>query len=148
MGNNTIKNHLVLHICEDILDHGVPENMNSAYAESAHIPLSKMTARNTQKRAKTFTKQAAEQYVENLAISSAVYDVECDDAMVMGRSGAAAEDRNTPAEKWKVGGRRFTISFPFGDEHPSFEWFRKSPGDNPNGSPCSRGQCITSRSIF
>ena len=49
MGNNTIKNHLVLHICEDILDHGVPENVNSAYAESAHIPLSKMTARNTKK---------------------------------------------------------------------------------------------------
>jgi hypothetical protein len=61
MGTNTIKNHQVLHICEDILDHGVPENVNSAYAESAHIPLSKMTARNTQKRAKTFTKQAAEQ---------------------------------------------------------------------------------------
>jgi len=77
MGNNTIKNHLVLHIYEDILDHGVPENVNSAYAESAHIPLSKMTARNTQKRAKTFTKQAAERYVENLAISSAVYDMEC-----------------------------------------------------------------------
>ena len=44
MGNNAIKNDLVLHICKDILDHGVP-----AYAESAHIPLSKMTARNTQK---------------------------------------------------------------------------------------------------
>ncbi|KAI2496210.1 hypothetical protein MHU86_18305 [Fragilaria crotonensis] len=86
MGNNTIKNHLVLHICEDILDHGVPENVNSAYAESAHIPLSKMTARNTQKRAKTFTKQAAERYVENLAISSAVYDMECDHAS-MAREG-------------------------------------------------------------
>ena len=49
MGNNTIKNHLVLQIWEDILDHGVPENVNNAYAESAHIPLSKMTARNTQK---------------------------------------------------------------------------------------------------
>jgi hypothetical protein len=39
MGNNTIKNHLVLHICKDILGHGVPENMNSAYAESVHIPV-------------------------------------------------------------------------------------------------------------
>ncbi|KAI2493083.1 hypothetical protein MHU86_21467 [Fragilaria crotonensis] len=39
MGNNTIKTHLVLHLCEDILDHGVPENVNSSYAESAHIPL-------------------------------------------------------------------------------------------------------------
>ncbi len=49
MGNNTIKDHLVLRMCEDIFDHGVPENVNSANAESAHIPLSKMTARNTQK---------------------------------------------------------------------------------------------------
>ncbi len=39
MGNNTIKTHLVLHLCEDILDHGVPENVNCSYAESAHIPL-------------------------------------------------------------------------------------------------------------
>ena len=53
----------------------MPENVNSAYAKSAHIPLSKLTARNTQKRAKTFTKQAAERYVENLAISSAKYDI-------------------------------------------------------------------------
>ena len=51
----------------------------------------------------------------------------------MGRSGAPEENRNTPAEKWKVGGRRFTISYPLGDAHPSFEWFCKSPGDNPNG---------------
>jgi hypothetical protein len=41
MTNNTIKRHLVLHICEDILDHGVPDNVNSAYAESAHISLAK-----------------------------------------------------------------------------------------------------------
>jgi hypothetical protein len=30
MGNNTIKTHLVLHLCEDILDYGVPENVNSS----------------------------------------------------------------------------------------------------------------------
>ncbi len=49
MGSNTIKTHPVLHhLSEDILDHGVLDNVNSAYAESAHIPLSKITARNTQ----------------------------------------------------------------------------------------------------
>ncbi|KAI2511656.1 hypothetical protein MHU86_2722 [Fragilaria crotonensis] len=78
MGNNTIKTHLVLHLCEDILDHGVPDNVNSVYAESSHIPMSKLTSRNTQKRAKTFTKQAAERLVENLAISLAWCDMECD----------------------------------------------------------------------
>jgi hypothetical protein len=96
MANNTIKNHLVLHLSEDILDHGVPENVNSAYAESAHIPLSKLTARNTQKRAKTFTKQAAERYVENLAISSAKYDMQQDDLAMW----AGLEDSNTPGQ-WK-----------------------------------------------
>jgi hypothetical protein len=65
MGTNTIKTHLVLHICEDMLDHGVPQNVNSAYAESAHIPLAKDTARKTQRRTSSFTKQAALRYVEN-----------------------------------------------------------------------------------
>ena len=45
-------------LCKDILDHGVPDNVNSAYAESAHITLAKITSRNTQKRAISFTKQA------------------------------------------------------------------------------------------
>ena len=68
MLNNTIKMHLVLHIAEDILNFGVPENVNSAYAESAHIPISKETTKDTQKRPKTFTLQMACRYVENLAI--------------------------------------------------------------------------------
>ncbi|KAI2491070.1 hypothetical protein MHU86_23514 [Fragilaria crotonensis] len=78
MGNNTIKTHLVLHLCEDILDHGVPENVNSSYAESAHIPLAKVTSRNTQKRAVSFTKQAAHRYVENLVVSLASADMDTD----------------------------------------------------------------------
>jgi hypothetical protein len=72
----------------------VPENVNSAYAESAHIPLSKMTAQNTQKRAKTFTRQAAEQYVENLAILSAVYDMERDHASMANRKSATHQQRS------------------------------------------------------
>ncbi|KAI2511185.1 hypothetical protein MHU86_3150 [Fragilaria crotonensis] len=75
MTNNTIKKHLVLHLCEDILDHGVPDNVNSAFAELAHIPLAKMTSRNTQKRAISFTKQAAHRYVENIVVSLASADV-------------------------------------------------------------------------
>lgn len=69
MKNNTIKMHLVHHIASDILDFGVPQNMNSAFAESAHIQTSKVTAQNTQRRPDTFTLQAAERYVENLAIA-------------------------------------------------------------------------------
>jgi hypothetical protein len=33
-------------IGEDILNFGVPENVNSAYAESAHIPISKVISKN------------------------------------------------------------------------------------------------------
>jgi hypothetical protein len=61
--------HLVLHIHEDILNFGVPEVMNSAYAESSHRPIAKFTVRNTQKRHKSFTFQAANRYVENLSIA-------------------------------------------------------------------------------
>ena len=68
MGNTTIKTHLVLHMEEDILNSGVPEVMNTSYAESAHITISKDTACNTQKRQQTFTLQAAMRYIENLAI--------------------------------------------------------------------------------
>ena len=112
MGNNTIKRHLLLHLCEDILDHGVPENVNSSYAESAHIPLAKATSRNTQKRAHSFTKQAAHRYVENLAISLASTDVEND-------SGAGKP--NIPSKHGK-GGRNFNLSWKTGDDFPSCHW--------------------------
>jgi hypothetical protein len=74
MGNNTITTHLALHLCEDILDDGVPDNINTAYKESAHIPRAKMTSRHTQKRAVSFTKQATHCFVENLAVTLASAD--------------------------------------------------------------------------
>jgi hypothetical protein len=76
MKNNTIKMHLVHHIASDILDFGVPQNMNSAFAESAHIQTSKVTAQNTQRRPDTFTLQAAERYVENLGIARGHMELE------------------------------------------------------------------------
>jgi hypothetical protein len=76
MGNATIRRtHLVFHIAKNILNFGVPEVMNSSYAESAHISISKDTTRNTQKRQKTFTLQAAMRYVENLAIRKCAFNV-------------------------------------------------------------------------
>jgi hypothetical protein len=69
MKNNTVKTHLVLHMADDIIDFGVPEIFNSAYAESAHIPIAKKTVRNTQKRNATYEIQAAHRYVENLTIA-------------------------------------------------------------------------------
>ena len=75
MTNNTIKKHLVLYLSEEILDHGVPANVDSAYPELAHIPLAKITSRNTEKQAVSFTKQAAHCYVENLVVSLASADM-------------------------------------------------------------------------
>ena len=75
MGSTAIKTHLVLHLSKDFLDHGVPDNVDSAYGESAHIPLAKTTARNTQKHETTYTLQAANRYIENLAIAAAWQDV-------------------------------------------------------------------------
>ena len=131
MGNNTIKTHLVLHLCEDILDHGVPDNVNSAYAESAHIPMSKLTSRNTQKRAKTFTRQAAERYVENLAISSAWHDMERDVCSEI--NGRPPQEEQGDTESSTLAGRRFTISWSAGDMSPVLSWNRKYAKDNPRG---------------
>jgi Plavaka transposase len=74
MKHNTVKMHLVLHIAEDIVNHGVPQNFNSSFTESAHIPIAKATSRNTQKRVGTFTQQAAQRYIENIAIDLAWND--------------------------------------------------------------------------
>jgi hypothetical protein len=126
MGNNTIKTHLVLHLCEDILDHGVPDNVNSAYAESAHIPLAKATSRNTQKRAISFTKQAANRYTENLVISLASTDVEND---VKRNVDSSAADVDTPLSDGK-GGRRFYLAWEEGNERATFRWTRPRSGDN------------------
>ena len=78
MGTSLIKSHLVLHLFEDMLDHGVPENVKSAYAESVHIPLAKVTSQNTKIRAVSFTKQAGHRYIENLVVSLASADMSCD----------------------------------------------------------------------
>jgi len=131
MRNNTIKTHLALHLSEDILDHGVPENVNSAYAESAHIPLSKMTARNTQKRAKSFTRQAANRYVENLVIGSAWQDMQ-DDMLSRSKERGRSVVTGLPVDATETNARRgrgFTVSWPVGDEHACFNWNRKYSTD-------------------
>ena len=134
MGNNTIKTHLALHLREDIFDHGVPDNVNSAYAESAHIPLAKITSRNTQKRAATFTKQAGNRFVENLVVTLASADI-ANDFELMGsgfdtRSPTTGAPDTPPAGI--MAGRQFTISWTTGDNSATFTWKRKGPSDDPD----------------
>lgn len=129
MGNNTIKTHLVLHLCEDILDHGVPENVNSAYAESAHIPLAKITTRNSQKRAVSFTKQAAHRYVENLAVSLAWADVESDKRQCHTNIREDEPERGSSNHQFDPG-REFHLAWKTGDEFPSCRWTHVRSGTN------------------
>jgi len=105
MGTKTIKVHLVLHLCQDILDHGVPSMVDSSYAESAHIPIAKSTARRTQKRAVSFVKQAAERYVENIAISQAVSDINNQAS----KSHQQEISNDDPVEFPKACGRSFVV---------------------------------------
>jgi hypothetical protein len=128
MMNNTIKTHLVLHLCEDILDHGVPVNVNSAYTESAHIPLAKLMSQNTQKQAVSFTKQAAHRYVENLVVSLALAEV-YNDMKCQSDSGAAQFD-SISALSGRKAGRHFDLTWPAGDKCAAFRWTRPRSGDD------------------
>ncbi len=69
---------MVLPLFEDMLDHGVPKNVNSAFAKSVIIPLAKVTSQNTQKGAVSFRKQAGHCYIENLVGSLASADMSRD----------------------------------------------------------------------
>ena len=126
MGTNTIRTHLVLHLWEDMLDHGVPQNVNSAFAESAHMPLAKETARKTQRRSSTFTKQAAQRYVENLVISLASSDMVSDVEHIRN-----ATSQPAPAAVVSLTGRGFFLtSLPDDESVPIFCWNRRMPNDD------------------
>ncbi len=130
MGTNTIKTHLVLHLFEDMLDHGVPENVNSSYAESAHIPLAKMTSRNTQKRAVSFTRQAAHRYVENLVVSLASADMSHNYSLGLQKPSPGLVATSETPTCGRLAGRQFNITWPVGDDEASFNWHRKGPTDD------------------
>ena len=110
-----VKTHLVLHMSEDIEKFGVPETFDSAYAESAHIPIAKKTVKNTQKRNKTYTIQAAHhRYVlENLAISH-------ENRQVSSEGNGANGEGNGSGRQWI--GKSFTISRN-GMGSPQCSWF-------------------------
>ena len=130
MKNNTIKFHLVLHLADDILDHGVPQNFNSSFAESAHISLAKDTARNTQKRTASFTYQAAQRYVENLVISKAWNEICPAEKLTVTQADTTetmvnlSDDDQINDAKW---GRRFYLSIG-PDGRPHCKW-AKERGD-------------------
>ncbi len=129
MTNNTIKRHLVLHICKDILVHGVTDNVISAYTESAHITLAKITSWNTQKPAVLFTKQAAQRCTENLVVSLASANVKNNiksKDRVLGTCSPVTAPLKTQATGGKSG-RHFYLTWARGDEFTVFKWTRTRP---------------------
>ena len=103
MKNLTVKTHLVLHLSQDMLDHGVPSNVNSTYAESAHIELAKVTSRRTQKRYDTFVLQSANRYIEDLTITRAIAAITESSNDIINRTPRPGHDQD------KLCGRRFTL---------------------------------------
>ena len=63
-----IKFHLGLHIASDVLDFGVPANVDSTSLERSHKNNMKHTGANTQRRKLMLNKQTADRLVENIAI--------------------------------------------------------------------------------
>ena len=57
MGNKTVNFHGWLHVPDDILNFGVPSNVDTQSDEMRH-KRDKKSAKRTQKRPKTFEKQA------------------------------------------------------------------------------------------
>ena len=66
-----IKFHLPLHLVEDILQFGAPENSNTGPSESNHKTKCKHPARNTQRRADTFDLQSSRGMCDGMVICRA-----------------------------------------------------------------------------
>ena len=132
MKNNTIKFHLVLHLADDILDHGVPENFNSSFAESAHITLAKDTSRNTQKRVNSFTLQSANRYVENLTIGRAWHEI-CPTTPPTRKHGSILPTPIEEEEENAKWGKKFLV---FKDQNGNVQckWARKKDGGRKAGA--------------
>jgi hypothetical protein len=130
MGYNTIKFHLPLHLADDILNHGVPQNVNSAFAESAHIPIAKDTTRNTQKRKATFTIQAANRYVEDLAVGISWREANLS-------NNSSTSNNHTTAHSRKHG-KHFTATETLtadGIAQVVCYWGKKTPSNHNTGGP-------------
>jgi hypothetical protein len=94
----------------------------------------KMTSRNTQKRAVSFTKQAAHRYVENLAVTLASADV-ANDVKLTGSGLDTPSPTAAPADAQPSGvtaGRQFTISWKAGADSVTFSWNRKGLSNDPD----------------
>jgi hypothetical protein len=73
-GNNLVKNHFPLHLCDDITRLGSPQNYNSGPGETLHKVSVKQPGKRTNMNSKTFEFQCANRYIENLTIGRCYLD--------------------------------------------------------------------------
>jgi hypothetical protein len=118
-----------------MLDHGVPKNTNSAYAESAHIPLATVTSQSTQKRAVSFTEQAGHRYIKSLVVSLASVDMLRDTLHNYSAAGQHIPSPDLVATsetltRGRLAGRQFNITWLIGNDNTSFNWRCQGPSDD------------------
>ena len=70
-GTNLLKNHLPLHLAEDIRRFGSPKNVDSGIGESVHKTSAKKTGQRTNMSADSFERQTGKNYTENLTVERA-----------------------------------------------------------------------------
>ena len=75
MGLKLLKFHMILHICEDIIEFGVPLELDTSPNESMHKP-SKKASKMTQRAADTFNFQTATRLVEFTLLDLAMAEIE------------------------------------------------------------------------
>jgi hypothetical protein len=76
MGMGFLKNHVNLHLPEEIIDNASPRNTDSELGEAAHKTVLKAPAQNTQKRSSLLDSQVANQYMEGLLVDRASREID------------------------------------------------------------------------
>ena len=74
MGLRLMKYHVILHLCEDIINYGIPLEVDTGSNESGH-KATKKAAKLTQKNEATFNKQTAEWLKEVMMLKLALEEM-------------------------------------------------------------------------
>jgi hypothetical protein len=109
-GNNTVKNHLLLHVVEFIKRFGSLKNVDSGIGESLHKTAIKETGKKTLMRLDHLESETATRYVENLTIERSFLD-----------HPSWKGKKQSPVEDFAVFGRVMTVTLDF------TKWKREKP---------------------
>jgi hypothetical protein len=113
-----IKFHLIAHYIDDIKRFGSMKNSDSSIGERHHCTEVKQPAKNTQRRKLIFEQQTANRYIENLAISLAMSDMD-----------SLSDDQSkhsSNVERPNMQAKRCNILY----EHKQKQLFKRNSNDN------------------